>query len=138
MATSIGVSAEFGGRDAAQAVLPHFKALKRAAETVALKGFPARDLTLILRVDGEIRSYAATGPGAVDVAEDGEYVSIDIVLSVDDRDALDGGLDTNPVVVGVLASAPLLAEQLALSPRTMAMLRRSLQQVCRAYLEGLG
>jgi hypothetical protein len=86
--SSIGFSAEFGGRDAAAAVLPHFKALKAAARGVHLEGFPFAKLAFILRVDGEISQYGLSGAGNLDIDHDGEYLSVDIGIELGDRDQI--------------------------------------------------
>lgn len=83
--STIDFSAEFGGRDAADAVLPHFKALKAAACGIELEGFGFPKLSFILRVDGEVNQYGPSGPGHVEVDREGEYLSVDISLSLDDR-----------------------------------------------------
>ncbi len=77
MAATIEFSAQFGGRDAAAAVLPHFKALKAVARGHAIGQFPFKSMAFILRVDGEINSYELSGPGHLDFDGD-NYVSIDI------------------------------------------------------------
>lgn len=79
------VSAQFGGKDAAQAVLPHFKALKSAARGGGLRDFPVPKLAFVLRVDGEVNEYGLSGAGNVDVDAQGEYVSVDIGCARDDR-----------------------------------------------------
>ncbi len=86
--STIDFSAEFGGRDAAAAVLPHFKALKVAACDLHLDGFPFAKLAFILRVDGEVNSYGLSGAGNLDIDSDGEYLSVDIGISSDDRDRI--------------------------------------------------
>ncbi|MBZ0154545.1 MAG: hypothetical protein K8J09_23700 [Planctomycetes bacterium] len=81
MTTAIDVAAEFGGRDAAQAVLPHFRALKSALKGRAFGGFPFAKFGFILRVDGEVRSYGKSGVGNIEVNKDGGYVSVDIGIT---------------------------------------------------------
>jgi hypothetical protein len=130
----IDVSAQFGGRDAAQAVLPHFRALKKAAKGVAIPDFPSRKLAFILRVDGEVRQYGDSGPCNIDVDKNLEYVSMDIVVAIADREKLGGGLDSNPIVSGVLGGVPILVEHLQL-PDDGASLRQSLLEFCTRYLE---
>ena len=132
----IDVSAQFGGRDAAQAVLPHFKALKEAAKGAAIPDFVARSLTFILRVDGEVSTYGESGPCNIDVDKNLEYVSVDLVVTTADRVKLGGGLDSNPVVAGVLGSVPLLAQRLQL-PDDGASLRRSLLEFSTRYLAAI-
>lgn len=89
MTAEFDVSAQFGGKDAAQAVLPHFRALKAAAKAAPLRDFPRRKLAFILRVDGEVNKYGLSGVGKVDVDAGGEYVSVDIGCTVEDRARLE-------------------------------------------------
>ena len=84
--TIIDFSAEFGGRDAASAVLPHFHALKAAAKGITLTHFPYPELAFILRVDGEISQYGFSGTGEPDIDCDEEYLSIDIGITEQDRE----------------------------------------------------
>ena len=86
--STIDFSAEFGGRDAAAVVLPHFKALKAAARGLRLEGFPFAKLAFILRVDGEVNRYGLSGAGNLEIDTDGEYLSIDIGISHDDRERI--------------------------------------------------
>lgn len=83
MAATIEFSAQFGGRDAAAAALPHFKALKAVARNYSLGQFPFKSMAFVLRVDGEVNSYDLSGPGHLD--SDGDnYVSIDIGIRRED------------------------------------------------------
>jgi hypothetical protein len=84
----IDFSAEFGGRDAAAALMPHFKALKAAARGLSLPGFPVAVLAFILRVDGEVHRYGLSGLGNSEIDKDGEYVSFDIGIEHDDRNQI--------------------------------------------------
>lgn len=84
----IDFSAEFGGRDAATAVLPHFRALKAASRELFLDGFPFETLAFILRVDGEVNRYQLSGAGNLEIDKDGEYLSVDIGISSNDRDRI--------------------------------------------------
>lgn len=79
--TTFEVSAQFGGRDAAQAFLPHFRALKSAVKGVSCSGFPFPQLAFILRVDGEVNTYGQSGVGNVEIDKKGRYVSVDIVIT---------------------------------------------------------
>src|SRR5215471_2201008 len=85
MTTTIDVSAQFGGPDAAQAVLPHFRALKAALKGKSVMGFPFRELAFILRVDGDVNTYGQSGPGNVVFDKKGGYVSVDIGITRADR-----------------------------------------------------
>jgi hypothetical protein len=81
----IDFSAQFGGRDAAAAVLPHFKALKSAARGVELKDFAFLKLAFILRVDGEVNQYGLSGVGGIEINRKENYLSVDIGISTNDR-----------------------------------------------------
>lgn len=87
MPAEIDFSAQFGGRDAADAVLPHFRALKAAAREKSLESLPFEKLAFILRIDGEITEFGQSGVGNLDLDADGEYVSVDIGVSKKDRRA---------------------------------------------------
>ena len=76
--STIDIAAQFGGEDAADAALPHFKCLKAAARKLFLDGFPFPKLVFILRVDGGVTCYGFSGADNLEVDKDGEYVSIDI------------------------------------------------------------
>ena len=94
MRATLDVSAQFGGRDAAKAVLPHFKALKGAAKSGGIASFPVPKLAFILRVDGEVNEYGLSGAGNVDVDRRGKYVSIDIGCTKNDRSNLEERIAT--------------------------------------------
>jgi hypothetical protein len=81
MTTTIDVSAQFGGRDASQAVLPHFRALKSALKGKSFGGFPFPELAFILRVDGEVNAYRQSGAGNIEFDKKGGYVSVDIGIT---------------------------------------------------------
>lgn len=99
----IDFSAQFGGQDAADAVLKHFKALKAAAKGIELSGFPYPKLAFILRVDGEVSQYGFSGTGEPDVDRDGEYLSIDIGITIQDRKAIpqviESGIMSSPQII---------------------------------------
>ena len=106
--TTIDVSAQFGGRDAAEAVLPHFWALKSALKGTTLVGFPFRELAFILRVDGEINTYGQSGAGNVRFDKKGTYVSVDLGLTHEDL-AGRGPAEVAAFVAGeIMSSVPLL------------------------------
>ncbi len=94
MRAVLDVSAQFGGRDAAQAVLPHFKALRAASGGGGIRAFPVRKLAFVLRVDGDISKYGLSGAGNVDVDVGGKYISIDIGCTLDDRSNLEERIAT--------------------------------------------
>lgn len=83
MVTKIDFSAQFGGRDAAAKLLPHFKALKLASKGIVFDGFPCPELTFIFRVDGSVNQYGCSGVGNIDCSSD--YVSLDIVITERDQ-----------------------------------------------------
>lgn len=85
MTGEIDFSAQFGGRDAADAMLPHFRALKAAARDKSLNSLPFDKLAFILRVDGEVTEFGQSGVCNLDLDTDGEYVSIDIGVAKKDR-----------------------------------------------------
>ena len=101
--TTIDFSAQFGGRDAADAVLPYFKALKAAARDLEFTGFPFPELAFILRVDGEVNQFGFSGTGEPDVDCDGEYLSIDIGVSIQDRkriiQVIEAGIMNSPEII---------------------------------------
>lgn len=88
MTSFIDFSAEFGGRDAAAAVLPHFKALKAACRELHIEAFPFPKLAYILRVDGEISQYHFSGASNIEIDSDKEYLSVDIGIQRKDRDRI--------------------------------------------------
>jgi hypothetical protein len=106
--TTIDVSAQFGGRDAAKAVLPHFWALKSALKGAMLVGFPFRELAFILRVDGDVNTYGQSGAGNVQFDKKGAYVSVDLGLTHEDL-AGRGPAEVATFVAGaIMSSVPLL------------------------------
>ena len=88
--STIDFSAVFGGQDAADVVLPHFKALKAAARGLCLEGFPFAKLAFILRVDGEVHIYGPSGLEHLEIDKDGKYLSVDIGITQEDRNRLPG------------------------------------------------
>lgn len=82
----IDFSAQFGGRDAAKAVLPYFKSLKSASRELCIEGFPFQKLAFILRVDGEVNQYGHSGAGKIELGANREYLSMDIGIKLEDRD----------------------------------------------------
>lgn len=94
MKATVDFSAQFGGKEAATALLPHFKALKAVAGDLAIENFPFRKMAFILRVDGEINSYKLSGPGNLDIDKD-DYVSVDLGITQDDyRNCADGAMQS--------------------------------------------
>lgn len=106
--TTIDVSAQFGGRDASQALLPHFRALKSALRGKSFAGFPFPKLAFILRVDGEVSTYGQPGASHIDFGKNGEYVSVDIGVTREDQ-AGGGVADVSAFIAGaIMSSASLL------------------------------
>ncbi len=138
MGLSIDFSAQFGGRDAAAAVLPHFKALKRAARQTPLSGFPFSKLAFILRVDGEVSSFGFTGANHIDIDKEGDYVSVDIGIDRMDRDQLGHDTAHNVIVEAITTSVSLLRNcgDVRLSEATVNFdeLSKVLQLLCKRYV----
>ena len=133
----IDTSAQFGGRDAADALLPHFKALKRAARSCAILDFAFPKFAFILRVNGEISSYGTSGVENVDFESSGKYVSVDIVVTIEDRKALETPESPNPIALGIRSTATFL-ETLSdrrLSQVDFVALGEALDQFAAAYCE---
>lgn len=110
ISSSVDFSAEFGGTDAAEFVLPHFKALKAAARGIALNGFPFPKLAFILRVDGEAHAFGFSGLNNLEIDKDREYLSIDIGLNLDDRKNI-----SKAIVDSLLSSPDLIKSEFATS-----------------------
>jgi len=104
MTTTFDVSAQFGGRDAAQSLLPHFWTLKSAVQGKSLDGFPFPQLAFILRVDGEVNTYGLSGSGNVQFDRKGRYVSVDIGVTRDDL-ARGGPAEVSAFVAGAIMSS---------------------------------
>ena len=103
MKAVLDVSAQFGGKDAAQAVLPHFRALKVAVRGQGIRDLPVSKLAFVLRVDGEVTEYGFSGAGNVDVDARGEYISVDIGCTRDDRANLE-----ERIVTAIVATPTVL------------------------------
>lgn len=135
MTTTLDVSAQFGGRDAAQALLPHFQALKSALKGKFFGGFPFRQLAFILRVDGEVNAYDQSGPGNIQFGKEGRYVSVDIGITRDDQ-AGRGPADLSAFVAGAIMSSVSLLRGLG-DPRLESVdwgaLEVALQEFSDAY-----
>ncbi|MBA4032482.1 MAG: hypothetical protein C0478_16550 [Planctomyces sp.] len=86
--SKVDFSAQFGGQDAADVVLPHFKALKIACRDSFFESFPYRKMAYILRVDGEVTEFQLSGAGNIDIDSGGEYFSVDIGITRYDRTRL--------------------------------------------------
>ena len=131
--TTIDFSAQFGGRDAATALLPHFQALKSVAKDITVDDFPYPQLAFILRVDGEVNQYGLSGTGEPDVDKDEMYLSVDIGITKEDRDDIPSLISSS-----ILDSLPVISA--AVSHRGFAefnvdTLRVPLELLCERYAQ---
>lgn len=62
---NIGISAQFGGQDAADSVLKEFNRLKKAAKGIEAIEFPFEKLAFILRVNGVVNDHGTGGLGPI-------------------------------------------------------------------------
>lgn len=126
----IDFSAQFGGKIAAEIVLPHFRALKTAKQDLLLTGFPLPELAYILRVDGEITQFEFSGVGEINVDEDGEYLSVDIGITVDDRSRI-----VDVISQSMLLSIDAIMKDKRCIPLSIDVqsLRTCLEQLVRNY-----
>lgn len=130
---NIDFSAQFGGRDAAAAVLPHFRTLKAVAKGITLDNFPYPQLAFILRVDGDVSQYGVSGTGNPDIDTDGKYLSIDIGITEEDRTNI-----TSVVRSAILNSIPIIeaaVRQQGIGGFDVEKLRASLEVLCKRYAE---
>lgn len=102
MASTIEVSAQFGGNDAADAVLPHYRALKAAEVRCTIAGLPFRQMAFILRVDGSVNSYHLVGAGNLAFGRNYAYVSIDIGIGRDQWSGTQPGTLASVIVSSIL------------------------------------
>ncbi|PCI09200.1 hypothetical protein COB72_07015 [bacterium] len=135
LTATIDFSAQFGGHDAADAVLPHFRALKAAAKNIEFSGFPYPKLAFILRVDGEISQYGFSGTGEPDIDRDGDYLSIDIGITIQDR-------ETIPQVIksGIMNSPEIITAAIQfrrIKGFDPEILRAPLELLCERYISSL-
>lgn len=87
-AATVHFSGQFGGKDAAAVILPHFWALKAASEGLRIDGFPFPELSYILRVDGEFGQYNLSGADKPKIEGKGACLSVDIGITRDDRNRI--------------------------------------------------
>ena len=136
MMTTISVSAQFGGLDAGEVGLPHFRALKSALKGRSFEGFPFPELAFILRVDGQISTYDLSGAGYVELDKKRRYVSVDIGVARSDW------MGRGPSEVAVFIAGAIMATVDLFKGRVddrlratdWAALETALQAVCAAYL----
>lgn len=131
----IEFSAQFGGRDAATAVLPHFHALKTVAIHCSLADFPFESMAFILRVDGEVNSYGLSGPGNLDFDRT-KYVSIDIGIHREDYQLGSTHLASS-IISSLKAGVDFLeqSEDVRLQRVDFEELREALGRLCDSYEE---
>lgn len=73
-------SAQFGGTQSARELLPHLRALKRAAERVAIEGVPFEKLGVVLRANDALAQFGVGGVDRVRLDKRSEYLGVDIVV----------------------------------------------------------
>jgi len=131
----IDFSAQFGGRDAAAAVLPHFKKLKSAAKGIYLSDFPFPKLAFILRVDGDVNQYGASGIDNMDIDAKRKYLSFDIVITRQDREEIH-----SKIVSGLKESIDLIDKacvQKKIGDFNRDSLKSSINSLCEKYTSEL-
>lgn len=102
--TTFDISGDIGGPDADEAILPHFKAIKRACKGIVFDGEPFTLFMFILRVDGSVRRFGFTGVDNVQVDRKMGCLSIDIGL----QDFSCG--DLRAVIVDAMRQSPKLVQ----------------------------
>lgn len=135
----IDFSAQFGGQDAARAVLPHFRALKMAARGVGLSGFPFPKLAFILRVDGEVTVYGVRGAEHIDT-EPGGYLSVDVGVSREDWKDLGPEVASKAITDALFSSVDLLErwnDKQLVASIDIDSLRDAVRELCGRYDAGL-
>jgi len=133
--STIGFSAQFGGQDAADAVLPHFFALKAVAKGIGFDSFPYTKLAFILRVDGEVHEYGFSGAGEPDIDRDGECLSIDIGITLEDRGDIPSTIKSS-----IMNSLPIIAaavRSVGNNDFDVSRLKSPLELLCQRYSENL-
>lgn len=131
----VDFSAQFGGRDAAAAVLPHFKILKSAAKGVSLSEFPFPKLAFILRVDGDVNQYGESGIGNMDIDSKKKYLSLDIVITKKDRKEIQ-----SKIISGLNESIELIDDvytQKGIGDFNRESLKSSITTICKKYTSEL-
>ncbi len=135
MVTTFDVAAQFGGPDAAQVMVPHWRALKLAAAEADFSSVPLKNITFILRVDGAVNTYDQSGAGRLKVDKKGAGVSVDIGLTRGDL-AGRGPIDISEVIAkAIVSSADLLANHRSphLKNVDWELVRLNLQKFVAAY-----
>lgn len=136
MTTTFDVSAQFGGRDAAQALLPHFQALKSALKGKSFGGFPFPKLAFILRVDGEVNAYDQSGPGNIQFDKKGRYLSVDIGITREDQAGREPADVSSFVARAFMSSVSLLRgiDDSRLKAVDWGALEAALRDISHAYM----
>lgn len=131
--TTFEISAQFGGTDAAQALLPHFRAVKSAHKGRSFDGFPFAELAFILRVDGEVSSYGQSGPGRVDIKRKGRYVSVDLGIPRDQWAGRSTRETSAFIAAAIRSSEELLRAEDRLGEVDWSSLKEALAAFAAAY-----
>lgn len=134
MRSTIDFSAQFGGRDAAKIVLPHFKALKSAASSVSIGELGFKELSFVLRVDGEVNQYGLSGACNVEIGEDADHLSVDVGITNSDRTQL------KEVISNAILASPAkirATKVVAIARLDFESLHDVLYELCRHYAANL-
>lgn len=131
--TVFDVSAQFGGREAARAGLPHFHALKAAARGLTFSGLPLPVLAFMLRIDGEVSVYGPLGPSNVAFDDSGHFVSVDIGVSQAQQAHLAPPVLAAQIAEAICSSVGLLRD--ALGRRGEAVDWPSLERAVKGFAE---
>ena len=141
--SEIVFSADFGGLDASDAVLPELLALKAAARGISVEEFPFPQLGFILRVDGEVSQFEFSGLDNLDVDTRGKYLSVDIGVTIEDRQDLkrrmvSSILDSPGFIEGAARGKKFstkLAERMGVIDYNA--LKAPLELLCSRYMSGV-
>ena len=136
--TIIGVSAQFGGLDGAQVILPHFRALQRALENRSFAGFPLPELHFILRVDGQLQAFGPSGADNIKFGRKRRWVSVDIVITTAEWEGRDTSEISAFVAGAIMASVDLVKERGRLKEVDWRALEIALETFSAAYREECG
>jgi hypothetical protein len=138
--TSIEVSAQFGGFDAGEAILPHFHALKRALDGRSFPGFPIPLLDFVLRVDGQLKTFGQCGVGNLKFDKKRQSVSVDIVITTNEWKGRKTSDVASYVAGAVMASVEFMKEQggRRLEEVDWHVLEASLREFAAAYVMEAG
>jgi len=132
--STLEFSAQFGSREAAEAVLPHFRILKSVARKYSLPQFPFKSMAFVLRVDGEISSFGLSGLGNIDF-KGKKYVSVDIGISQEDY--VRNTKHLSSVISDAIVTSASFLQQVddeRMKDIDFAMLREALNDFSKSYL----